>query len=431
MKNNNLKLYLVILLAFFISVLIILIIMNRREGTSDKNIDTVNSVNNEIPNNEEIDNGGDFITSEEYSEVTSPTSFYTVKNYVEEFFYHIESLSNSNSSIEELMGILYDDYIIENNITSDNLNNKLSKLIKYSFNIDNIYVYSNTNTLTTFLVNGNFTNEVDGFTSYNIFMAIDYESGAYKIYPAGNNSKFVNNKNIELNEYNKYKNNTVDDLTMCNNYLNFYKQKIQENLSEAYDLLDNDYKKVRFKNVDSYIQYVNNNKNNILNFKVEKYKVNVNTDGSKQYIIIDNNSYYFIINARSVMNFSIMLDSYTTPLSETTTKYSSASDQEKACMCLEMVKEMINNKDYETIYSHLNETFKSNNFSSFENFSNLIKSKYYDINTFSYESYSTANDSYIINVKVSDNSDKNKNFDMSFVVKLGKSINDFEMSFNI
>ena len=59
----------------------------------------------------------------------------------------------------------------------------------------------------------------------------------------------------------------------------------------------------------------------------------------------------------------------------------------------------------------------------------IPKEKFYDINNFKYESYQVSNNSYIINVKVSDDTDESKNFTMSFVVKLADSIDKFEMSF--
>ena len=98
-------------------------------------------------------------------------------------------------------------------------------------------------------------------------------------------------------------------------------------------------------------------------------------------------------------------------------------------MCLEQVKEMLNNKDYKTIYNHLNSTYKNNNFETQDKFTSYMKEKFYDINNFKYESYQVSNNSYIINVKVSDDTDESKNFMMSLVVKLADSIDKFEMSF--
>ena len=427
---KKLKLLMIILIISLLILLVILLNITNVEKKSEENNTVQNTEVIEENNINEITNG-DFKASEIYSEVTSPTTYYTVNGYIIQFFNDIRSLNNINNNINKLLNIIDNNYLEKNSITATNIKEKLSKFGNSSYTINNIYEYAGSDTLTTFLINGQFASAVDGNTNYNIFLLLDYSTGAYKIYLGGNETNFVNGQSIELNQYNSYKNTTIDDLTMCNNYLNLYIENVKNNTNNSYNLLNENYRNKRFKNIQNYIQYINENKDEILNSKVDKYKVNVNYDGSKQYIIIDNYSRYYIINAKSVMTYSIMLDSYTTPLSETTAKYNSSSEVEKAGMCLEMVKEMINNNDYQSMYNHLNETFKTNNFTSLEEFSNLIKNKYYESNNFSYESYSTSNNNYIINVKVSDNSDENKNFNISFIVKLGSSIDDFEMSFNI
>ena len=424
---KNLKLVIIGLIIFLLVILVILFNM--------MNIAKKNEENNVMQNEEIIEenniNEGDFNSSENYAEVTIPTTYYTVKGYIESFLEDVKTLNTNDSNSSKLLNILDDTYITNNSINNNNIRNKMIKYGNSSYNINNIYEYAYSDTLTTYCVNGTFATEIDGVTNYNIFFALDYSSGAYKIYPAGNNISYINTQAIELNEYNSYKNTTIDDLTMCNNYLNTYIESVKNNINNSYNLLDEEYRNKRFNNIQNYIQYINENEEEILNSKVNQYKVNINYDGSKQYIIIDNYNKYYIIDAKSVMNYTIMLDSYTLPVSETITRYESSTETEKACMCLELVKEMINNKDYRSMYNHLNETFKNNNFTSLEEFSNLIKNKYYESNNFSYESYSTSNNNYIINVKVSDNSDENKNFNISFIVKLGSSIDDFEMSFNI
>lgn len=441
---KNLKNIIIGLMFYLIILLAILFLINsirktlKKDNEVENNIaeNIVNIVENNIDGNNVEQNSideiseGDFSVSDGYSEVTSPTTYYTVKNYVENFLEKTKSLNNNTSNSVQLLNILDEDYINKNSINSENIAEKISKYGNYTYSINNIYEYAASDTLRTFLVNGNFSENVDGTSSFNIFFALDYASGAYKIYPAGNNNSYINKDEIELNEYNKFENTTVDDFTMCSNYLNLYIQSVKSNPSNSYNLLNKSYRNSRFKDVNAYLEYVNKNKNSILNSKVEKYKVNVKSDGTKEYIIIDNYNKYFIVKADSVMSYSIILDSYTIPLSETIAKYNSATEEEKVCMCLEMVKEMINNKDYSSMYNHLNETFRDNNFSSLSEFSSLIESKYYDINEFSYKSYTVSNNSYIITVSVSDSLNKSNNFDTSFVVKLGSNSRDFQISFS-
>ena len=207
-------------------------------------------------------------------------------------------------------------------------------------------------------------------------------------------------------------------------YLNYYYYLQQTDKQSAYDLLNKEYREARFGDVNNYYQYLQNNNSREISYMKEY------TEGStNKFIAVNKFGDYYIFIETAPMKFSIMLDSYTIPLTETTTKYNSATNEQKACMCLEQVKEMLNNKDYKTIYNHLNSTYKNNNFETQDKFTSYMKEKFYDINNFKYESYQVSNNSYIINVKVSDDTDESKNFTMSFVVKLADSIDKFEMSF--
>ena len=231
---------------------------------------------------------------------------------------------------------------------------------------------------------------------------------------------------IKSNEYNAFKIKNYNELinSTIENYLNYYYYLQQTDKQSAYDLLNKEYREARFGDVNNYYQYLQNNNSREISYMKEY------TEGStNKFIAVNKFGDYYIFIETAPMKFSIMLDSYTIPLTETTTKYNSATNEQKACMCLEQVKEMLNNKDYKTIYNHLNSTYKNNNFETQDKFTSYMKEKFYDINNFKYESYQVSNNSYIINVKVSDDTDESKNFTMSFVVKLADSIDKFEMSF--
>lgn len=231
---------------------------------------------------------------------------------------------------------------------------------------------------------------------------------------------------IKSNEYNAFKIKNYNELinSTIENYLNYYYYLQQTDKQSAYDLLNKEYREARFGDVNNYYQYLQNNNSREISYMKEY------TEGStNKFIAVNKFGDYYIFIETAPMKFCIMLDSYTIPLTETTTKYNSATNEQKACMCLEQVKEMLNNKDYKTIYNHLNSTYKNNNFETQDKFTSYMKGKFYDINNFKYESYQVSNNSYIINVKVSDDTDESKNFTMSFVVKLADSIDKFEMSF--
>ena len=422
MKKTK-KIILIIIGLLTILLILLYIIMSHKnsgqKGNEEKNIQ-----NEEVV--EEISKG-DFVASSKYIEVNDPTNYYTVKGYVEKFFKELNMINASNTS--KIMDVLDAEYIKEKSLNEQNLSDSLSKFKNVTYTINNIYEYSASEYLVTYCIVGNVSTSIDGKSTFITFLNIDYEAGAYSIYLENSASTYVNKNNIKLNNNNKFEVTSVSNDTIVSKYLELYINAINEN--KSYDMLDENYKKAKFSSVDDYSKFIYDNKDSIIQGKVEKYKTNIKTDGTREYIVITTNNRYFIVEAKSVVTFSVMLDSYTIPLTETQTKYSSATKEQKACMCLEQVKEMLNNKDYNAIYNHLNSTFKNNNFETQDKLELYLKNKFYNTNNFKYESYQASNDSYVINVKVSDSTDETKNFDMSFVVELADSINNFEMSFNI
>lgn len=246
-------------------------------------------------NNDGIENLGDFVKSDKYESVISTTTFYTVKEYIDDFFNCI-----TNSDASKLINILDETYINEMSIDFSNVISELEQY-NYSYKIEDIYEYAYTNKLRTFLVEINQNNE-----KKYIYYALDYSTGAYKIY-IGEKGSYVNKESIEKNDYNQFSFNTISDSTMCKNYLNMYIDEINNNLEESYYLLDQEYRKTAFSGIDEYISYINENIEMISNAQVSKYKVVVNADNTIEYTIVDNYNNYYIIYATSVMNYTIRL----------------------------------------------------------------------------------------------------------------------------
>lgn len=405
-------------------ILIILVIMLLNLLNKNNQSSTQNSYNE---TSVIAENKGDFIANSEYIEVTSPTTYYTVKEYVDNFFSDLKSAS-SDSDLEKLLDILNIKYVNENGINKNNIKNKLLEYEKYNYYISNIYQQGKEEFFVTFLIRGKFENNVD----FNIIMNVDYNVGTYDI-NLNSEDKEINTEEIKANSNNLYKNKAVEDKDMCEMYLSDFKKKVNEDINESYNVINSIYKDSKFKSMDLYKKYISKNIVRISEANVNLYKVNISSDGSRQYIIIDSKGMYYIVNAKSVMNYNIMLDSYTVPLDEIVKKYSSVSEAEKACLCLETLKEMINTNDYSKIYSHLNNTFKSNYFSSQEELEKNITEKFYENNKFEYIRVEQLESNYIVTVKISKYGDDNNSniIEKTFIIKLGEDISDFELSFSM
>ena len=161
--------------------------------------------------------------------------------------------------------------------------------------------------------------------------------------------------------------------------------------------------------------------------KYAKYKY----DGYVQYVCLDNNGDYFVIN-NNVDNgeYKILLDTYTVDQQEFIKKYDSASDNEKAGYDINKFFEAINANDYTYAYNCLSESFRQNKFSTQKQFENYIKNNFYNKNKVKYSNCRKEGNYYIYTVNIINSEDTTKSVQKDFIVNL-KEDRQFEMSFSV
>lgn len=445
-KNIKAILILIILLLILLGGLIIFMKYNKSNNNQNDNSTNTSSATTNSTDNDTTQTV--LYTDTSSKRISSTAILLAIQDTINTYYSY-----NYSNNVAAIMGILDESYVEANKISQNNIYQYLKKenqnlkffcidAYEKEISFDHEYKY---------WVYG-ITYSDDYKTSETNFFEVnlDQYNSTFKLIPHGKVSMeeyknyvqevLKNDKggNVEVsasetteiksNEYNAFKVKEYNELikSTIENYLNYYYYLQQTDKQSAYNLLNKEYREARFGDVNNYYQYLQNNHSREISY-IKEY-----TEGStNKFIAVNKFGDYYIFVETAPMTFSIMLDSYTIPLTETQTKYSSATKEQKACMCLEQVKEMLNNKDYNAIYNHLNSTFKNNNFEMQDKLESYLKNKFYNTNNFKYESYQASNDSYVINVKVSDSTDETKNFDMSFVVELADSINNFEMSFNI
>ena len=94
---------------------------------------------------------------------------------------------------------------------------------------------------------------------------------------------------------------------------------------------------------------------------INKYK-NEGDFTSDRYFCIDQNNNYYIFDQKSIMNFELILDSYTIDLPEFIEVYYVAEAPEKVALNIQKTFDALNCKDYNYVYSKLSEGFKKNYF---------------------------------------------------------------------
>lgn len=234
----------------------------------------------------------------------------------------------------------------------------------------------------------------------------------------------------EKYECNEFTFTTLTSDNLVRMYLNDYKNNILNDLDKAYNSLNLEYKEKRFGSIENYKEYINENIEKISQITLKQYQIN-SYEEYEEYVCLDQYDNYYIFNVTAVMQYTLKLDTYTLDSEKFINTYNNSNAQEKGMLNIDKFITMINSKDYQAVYSKLDETFKNNNFSTLNDFKNYIKQNLFEYNSVSYDSWSNEGEIYIYQIIISDktaNSRETKN--MEIIMKLNSDM-DFIMSFNI
>lgn len=262
---------------------------------------------------------------------------------------------------------------------------------------------------------------------------------------------------VQKNEYNNISQKYYEEEDIVDLYFQDYLKMALYNPDEAYNMLDETYKQKKFGNLENYKNYIIENKEKyeamckdarkkyddfetyeeyeeyyrqISKSGLSQYNIN-QKDGIKQYVCIDNDGSYYVFDINSIMDYTVILDTYTIDLPEFTEKYNNATDAEKVLMNIQRVFDAINDKDYRYVYNKLDATFRQNNFPTETDLENYIKQNFYENNTIAYSNYKTSGDLHIYEISIKDkNNENNKAKTKNFIMQL-KEGTDFVMSFNV
>lgn len=231
-------------------------------------------------------------------------------------------------------------------------------------------------------------------------------------------------------ECNELKYTVIDIDSLILNYYNNYNYYLFKYPEKSYELLDKDYREKRFGDLNSFIEYVERNKDIIISNTIESYKTEAN-DETITYICKEKNGNYFIINEKEVMDYTVILDAYTIDLPEFIETYNSASDQEKAILNINKFEQALNAKDYKYAYNCLSEGFKDNYFITLEDFENYINQNWYN-GDFEVEYGKFEEDSglYKYTISITNKENTEQSFEKTIIMKLSEGTA-FEMSFNV
>lgn len=355
------------------------------------------------------------------------------------------------------------------NITKEQL--KINNISKVKIDINKMYTIKISNDVDVYLIYGKLidTNSNKMFNlavgvkmnpANSTFSILPYEYMTEKnMLKIDENSEinFNRTEKIENKTYNVFKSIYLNDEEYVKYIFETFTERMSFNIEQAYQDLDQNYKEKRFGSLQNFAQYVSKNKELYLSYnnknakqygdfdsmeeymiymakykplELKSYKIDKNNDYT-QYVLIDNLENYYIFRETSVMDYTVILDTYTIDLPEFLEKYENAKEEDKVILNLQKCFEALNNNDYKYVYNKLDATFKSNNFKTEADFEKYVKTNFFESNNAKSSNGKKQGDLYTYEVTITDKTEKNtKTVKKTFVMRLNEGT-DFVMSFSI
>lgn len=381
-------------------------------------------------------------------------NYYIVKSCITKFFTYYTSIYDNSSintnyidediqkqSATAVYNLLDAEYIKENQITEANITTKLKKINESVIDITNMLVSEKNSNLFIYVVEGTLRDKKSGeISDFKVIVKIDalnktftillqdYINNHYKNLAVGNNIEITVPDSIVANTYNTYNYQHITDDIYVQDLLKKYEEEALFNYELAYKSLNEEYKSKRFKNLEDFKSFAKANSAKYVIMDAMQYK-KTKTDAYTQYVCVDQNNNYYIFRENSVMDYNLMLDTYTLDLPEFMEEYNKATMMEKVGFNIQKCIEAINNKDYSYIYNKLDDTFKQNKYKTEEVLAKDIQANLFDVNVAGDVSSLHEGNNYIYHVTINSKDDTSKNRKMTFIMQL-KEGTDFVMSFS-
>ena len=283
---------------------------------------------------------------------------------------------------EILLDFLSKKYIEANNITVDNVLDKIPNNGKVDFKALHMLRVLNYEK-EQYAVYGIETSTNDGIEE-DVYFIVDVDkntdNGIFAITPIEKNKYTklediplnINEVSIEKNDNNNFSYTTITDRELTQKYFSYYKSLMLNNPEKAYEMLDEEYRNKRFGSVDDFKSYIDKNREDIEDYVAKEYGVNSLTDGT-EYICQDQYNHSYTFKETSIMQFTAKLDNYTIESDETKQKYQDAKEEKKVAMNIDKWITMLNSKDYKTAFEVLDETFRNQYFQNVDEFEEYMK----------------------------------------------------------
>lgn len=361
-----------------------------------------------------------------------PNLYFAVQDSIYKYFEYIEA-----KNAEAVKNILEEKYCATNGITEDNVLENSPQIVDFqSFKVKDMYLIEKENKYKNYVYGVISTGE----NSYAWYGEVNTDYNVFTLEPLGKedyeniiqNKTDTGEKNLVRNSYNQFIVNQISEEQLCRYYFEDYKDKLLNDYEVAFDMLEEQYKEKRFQNdISKFIQYIEDNKQHIELATLLSYSTYNDSYEGNRIVLKDNYDNYYTLYENAVMDYRILLDTYTIPTEEYLQKYNTLSLESRAINNVEIVINMINNKDYEKLYSLLDETFKSNNFATLDVYKNYMREHFFDYNILGSKKIKEINGVFVCKVFLKDSpGSAYESKEQTFIIKLGEGT-DFVMSFQL
>lgn len=251
-----------------------------------------------------------FATKDNYKRVNNYDSLIPVEDY-NTYFAITNNITNylkatTDKETDQLYMLLDQKYIDRNRITKNNVHKKLPTYTEETImEVESMKMATQDNGNVIYYATGRLIDNkylepkyID--ENYSVIATVDYKNFTVSIYPVGDNPMDDINSIIEINipknKYNGMKTTGfVTPENICNLYLIDYIEKLNDNITKAYNITDTNQSEEEFKT------YINKNLDNISTaIKSCDYD-----QDNKIYTVYDYNDNLFKFTESSVMNYRV------------------------------------------------------------------------------------------------------------------------------
>ena len=352
------------------------------DNTNDDE-NTLNNSNSQNTNNSNSTEDEDKNDTKNLKSVTDMSSYFWLKEILERYY--------SSNELEDPTVMLDKDVIKELGITADNYR-KFNDFDGPMFRIDEMYEQILDDNKEIYVVKHKVGKSKTDVKDSIVWIEKDENNSTFSIYPneylkeknyldfkEGDTLPVNFSKSISQNTENKFEEEDSHSAEDCMKGLfERYKFDLMADEEHLYNLLDEDYKNLKYPDINNLKQYISNNRTDLYLDSLSEYKV-INYNTYIEYRAICKSGRNFVFHVRNMMNYSILLDNYNIVNKDT---YNAFLPAARAKYCINRVVEALNYKDYDFIYSKLNPVQKNNYYKNIDDFKEFLEKNSYEANNY-------------------------------------------------